>query len=91
MSGLCSKCGATNGNFRCIDCFGEELRCADCTLDIHRRNPTHLIQVSFKVFGRRPTRLIQYIEMERYIFSTDYAKGYGSAHSTGSPRGDLVH
>ena len=45
---LCSRCGDTilrQRCFRCRDCHGGELVCQGCCVDLHRKNPLHVVEV----------------------------------------------
>ena len=41
----CSKCSKGEPKYRCQDCLGGSLFCADCTTDNHRSNVFHNIEV----------------------------------------------
>jgi hypothetical protein len=36
--------------YRCQDCFGAELYCKECTVNRHRENPLHKIEVCTLVY-----------------------------------------
>ncbi|KAJ7028941.1 hypothetical protein C8F04DRAFT_1265508 [Mycena alexandri] len=42
---VCPSCNAAQPTIRCCDCFGEELYCVACTVEMHGRNPLHVIEV----------------------------------------------
>lgn len=41
----CSECRQGSPEFRCCDCFTDELLCKYCIVGIHKRNPLHRIEV----------------------------------------------
>lgn len=42
----CSECRQASPEFRCGDCFTDELLCGTCIMAIHNQNPLHRIEVS---------------------------------------------
>lgn len=42
----CVDCGNEPGDFECAECYGREMRCGFCIVQVHRQNPLHKIQVS---------------------------------------------
>ena len=43
--GTCISCGKLPGEYRCSDCFGDIMRCLECTVSSHRHLPLHRLQV----------------------------------------------
>ena len=42
--GLCSRCRANDGHFRCSDCIGDLVHCHECFMECHKLLPFHRIQ-----------------------------------------------
>ena len=42
---LCVSCTKSVGEYRCSDCFGDNMHCSGCILSSHRHLPLHRIQV----------------------------------------------
>lgn len=42
---MCTKCSVVPPTIRCEDCYGGQLYCTACTVQIHRSNPFHRIEV----------------------------------------------
>ncbi|KAJ7041706.1 hypothetical protein C8F04DRAFT_1176799 [Mycena alexandri] len=42
---VCPSCNVEEPTIRCYDCFGEELHCTACTVEMHAKNPLHVIDV----------------------------------------------
>ena len=43
--GVCFSCLASEGEYRCSDCFGGNMHCSECILSSHRHLPLHRVQV----------------------------------------------
>jgi len=41
----CSSCGDSDPRYRCVDCHGRRLVCAECLLCSHADQPLHVVQV----------------------------------------------
>jgi hypothetical protein len=41
----CPQCGTNQADYRCLDCFGEDLYCSSCLVSAHRHIPFHVIEV----------------------------------------------
>jgi hypothetical protein len=55
--GNCVSCGNVVGRYRCIDCLGGDMCCAECIVLLHRHLPLHRLQVrsQFRVSRARYT------------------------------------
>ncbi|KAJ7015828.1 hypothetical protein C8F04DRAFT_1284628 [Mycena alexandri] len=42
---LCPACRQAPPTIRCKQCFGDELYCAACCVEMHAKNPLHIIDV----------------------------------------------
>lgn len=40
----CGKCGVSDGDWRCLECFGRPVYCTDCLQLTHRRMPLHRVE-----------------------------------------------
>jgi hypothetical protein len=45
VQSLCVDCSKSQPTLRCNDCFGGELFCEECLVNLHVRNPLHNITV----------------------------------------------
>lgn len=43
---VCASCTVLPGIYRCKDCFGGQLHCGACAVQLHRLLPLHRIEVS---------------------------------------------
>jgi len=43
--GICAKCMKLVGGYRCDDCFGDDMYCAECIVSSHHQLPLHRVQV----------------------------------------------
>lgn len=44
--GVCADCMKLVGEYRCGDCFGDNMYCTGCIVSSHRHLPLHRLQVS---------------------------------------------
>ena len=44
---VCYRCNLRFALYRCLDCFGDQLLCCECTRSAHIFNPLHRIQACF--------------------------------------------
>lgn len=42
---VCYRCNLRVAEHRCLDCYGDQLLCGECTRASHKFNPLHRIQV----------------------------------------------
>jgi hypothetical protein len=49
--GVCYLCKAAEPAFRCEECFGGEMYCQGCMVDVHATMPLHRIEVNTRSFG----------------------------------------
>lgn len=43
----CRNCELREGMYQCKDCFGYDMFCQDCMVEVHAQNPLHRIEVSW--------------------------------------------
>lgn len=48
--GLCYCCEKSPATIRCMECSGSRLMCDECTIESHRRNPLHRIEVCVAIY-----------------------------------------
>ena len=46
----CIQCDSDGADYRCSDCFGQELFCSPCLVSNHKSHPFHIIDVSLCLF-----------------------------------------
>ena len=66
----CRLCGSAP-DIRCEDCFGGEMFCQRCTIDLHAVNPLHRIEVHIYSHYIDFTDLYSCIAMEWHLFRAD--------------------
>jgi hypothetical protein len=82
MGCVCTVCSAEGPDFRCEDCFGGEMLCQGCMVEIHACMPLHRIEVRNLNSSRPHTHpVLNLIALERAIFRVIDVEKDWVAHS----------
>ncbi|KAH7918799.1 hypothetical protein BV22DRAFT_1199825 [Leucogyrophana mollusca] len=54
-TGFCNDCGTESSQYRCEDCFGEDMLCIACAVKRHRASPLHRLKEWNGTFFERVT------------------------------------
>lgn len=49
VAALCHRCHTRPPSYRCVDCYGSQLTCGECSRATHTSNPLHRIQASLVI------------------------------------------